>query len=136
MPPPTRSFAEVFDDVVTNIERVVHGKPAAIELAVICLLAEGHLLIEDVPGVGKTSLAKAMAASIDCSWKRVQFTPDLLPADLVGVGVWQRSSETFDSSPDRCSPTSSSPTRSTGRRPRRSRRCSRRWRSARSPSTA
>ena len=71
------------------------GKIEAIELAVMCLLAEGHLLIEDVPGVGKTSLAKAMAASIDCSWKRVQFTPDLLPADLVGVSVYQRSTETF-----------------------------------------
>jgi MoxR-like ATPase len=96
MPPPTREFAQVFDDIVNNIEHVVHGKPAAIELAVICLLAEGHLLVEDVPGVGKTSLAKALAASIDCSWKRVQFTPDLLPTDLVGVSVWQRSRETFE----------------------------------------
>jgi MoxR-like ATPase len=59
------------------------------------LLAEGHLLIEDVPGVGKTSLAKALAASVHCSWKRVQFTPDLLPADLVGVSIYQRSSESF-----------------------------------------
>jgi MoxR-like ATPase len=59
----------------------------------VCLLAEGHLLIEDVPGVGKTSLAKALAASIDCTWKRVQFTPDLLPTDLVGVTVYQRSTE-------------------------------------------
>ena len=61
----------------------------------MCLLAEGHLLIEDVPGVGKTSLAKALAASIDCTWKRVQFTPDLLPADLVGVSVYQRRRESF-----------------------------------------
>jgi len=74
---------------------VVHGKREAIDLAVMCLLAEGHLLIEDVPGVGKTSLAKAMAASIDCTWKRVQFTPDLLPADLVGVSVFQRATESF-----------------------------------------
>src|SRR6187397_3300829 len=66
-----------------------------IEMALICLLAEGHLLIEDVPGVGKTSLAKALAGSIDCSWKRVQFTPDLLPTDLVGVSVLQRASESF-----------------------------------------
>ncbi|MBA3289400.1 MAG: AAA family ATPase [Acidimicrobiia bacterium] len=66
-----------------------------IELAIMCLLAEGHLLIEDVPGVGKTSLAKALAASIDCAWKRVQFTPDLLPADLVGVSIYQRSNEQF-----------------------------------------
>ena len=74
---------------------MLHGKTDAIELAVMCLLAEGHLLVEDVPGVGKTSLAKALAASIDCSWKRVQFTPDLLPTDLVGVSVYQRSTETF-----------------------------------------
>ena len=75
--------------------RVVQGKKDAIELAVSCLLAEGHLLIEDVPGVGKTSLAKALAASVHCTWKRVQFTPDLLPADLVGVSIYQRSSESF-----------------------------------------
>jgi len=74
---------------------VLHGKIETIELAVMCLLAEGHLLIEDVPGVGKTSLAKAIAASIDCTWKRVQFTPDLLPADLIGVSVYQRSTESF-----------------------------------------
>jgi len=72
----------------------VQGKKDAIELAVSCLLAEGHLLIEDVPGVGKTSLAKALAASVHCSWKRVQFTPDLLPADLVGTRIYhQRSGE-------------------------------------------
>ena len=65
----------------------------------VCLLAEGHLLIEDVPGVGKTSLAKALAASIDCTWKRVQFTPDLLPSDVVGVSVYQRATETFDFRP-------------------------------------
>ncbi len=75
--------------------QVVHGKMEPIELAVMCLLAEGHLLIEDVPGVGKTSLAKALAASIDCTWKRVQFTPDLLPADLVGVSIYERSTEQF-----------------------------------------
>ena len=73
----------------------MQGKKDAIELAVSCLLAEGHLLIEDVPGVGKTSLAKALAASVHCTWKRVQFTPDLLPADLVGVSIYQRSSESF-----------------------------------------
>jgi MoxR-like ATPase len=85
----------LFDAITSNIARVVQGKKEAIELAVSCLLAEGHLLIEDVPGVGKTSLAKAMAASVHCSWKRVQFTPDLLPADLVGVSIFQRSSESF-----------------------------------------
>jgi MoxR-like ATPase len=91
--PPT--FGSLFEAITRNIGTVVHGKPEAIELAVVCLLAEGHLLIEDVPGVGKTSLAKALAASIDCSWKRVQFTPDLLPTDLVGVSVYQRATESF-----------------------------------------
>ena len=88
-------FASLFSSITANIAQVVHGKTTAIELAVMCLLAEGHLLIEDVPGVGKTSLAKALAASIDCSWKRVQFTPDLLPTDLVGVSVLQRSTDSF-----------------------------------------
>jgi MoxR-like ATPase len=92
---PTATFASLFDAITTNIAQVVHGKRDAIDLAVMCLLAEGHLLIEDVPGVGKTSLAKALAASIDCTWKRVQFTPDLLPTDLVGVSILQRSTETF-----------------------------------------
>jgi len=90
-----RGFADLFDAISANVAQVLHGKMETIELAVICLLAEGHLLIEDVPGVGKTSLAKALAASIDCSWKRIQFTPDLLPADLVGVSIYQRSTETF-----------------------------------------
>ena len=93
--PPTTSFATLFDSVVANITTVLHGKRDAIEFAVMALLAEGHLLIEDVPGVGKTSLAKALAGSIDCSWKRVQFTPDLLPTDLVGVSIYERSTEQF-----------------------------------------
>jgi MoxR-like ATPase len=89
------SFATLFDGVVGNIATVVRGKRESIEFAVMALLAEGHLLIEDVPGVGKTSLAKALAGSIDCTWKRVQFTPDLLPTDLVGVSVYERSTERF-----------------------------------------
>ena len=93
--PPSPTFAQLFDAITDNIASVVHGKRDAIDLAVMCLLSEGHLLIEDVPGVGKTSLAKALAASIDCTWKRVQFTPDLLPADLVGVSVFQRATESF-----------------------------------------
>jgi MoxR-like ATPase len=93
--PPSPTFAQLFSAITDNIASVVHGKRSAIDLAVMCLLSEGHLLIEDVPGVGKTSLAKALAASIDCTWKRVQFTPDLLPADLVGVSVFQRATESF-----------------------------------------
>jgi MoxR-like ATPase len=90
---------EVFSHIVDNVARVVHGKESAIQTAVITMLAGGHLLIEDVPGVGKTSLAKALAASVECSWKRVQFTPDLLPSDLIGVNIYRRSDESFRFSP-------------------------------------
>ena len=92
---PTIQFSTLFEAVVGNIATVVHGKRESIEYAVVALLAEGHLLIEDVPGVGKTSLAKALAASVDVTHKRVQFTPDLLPTDLVGVSVFERSTEQF-----------------------------------------
>lgn len=91
----TTTFSTLFDSIATNIATIVQGKREAIEYALIGLLAEGHVLIEDVPGVGKTSLAKAMAASVDCTWKRVQFTPDLLPTDLVGVSIYERSTEQF-----------------------------------------
>jgi MoxR-like ATPase len=93
------SFFELFNAIAANIEIVIQGKPEVVELALVCLLAEGHLLIEDVPGVGKTSLAKALAASIDASWKRVQFTPDLLPSDVVGVSVWNRGRDQFEFRP-------------------------------------
>ena len=90
------TFAERFETIVGNVEQVIQGKPDVIELALICMVAEGHLLIEDVPGVGKTSLAKALAASIDCTWHRIQFTPDLLPSDVTGVSVWNRGTNTFE----------------------------------------
>jgi MoxR-like ATPase len=92
----TSAFTELFDAITGNIERVIRGKADVVQLALICLLAEGHLLIEDVPGVGKTSLAKALAGSIEGSWKRVQFTPDLLPSDVVGVTVWNRGRDAFE----------------------------------------
>jgi MoxR-like ATPase len=91
--------ASIFERIVNNVAQVVHGKAGATRTAVATLLAGGHLLIEDVPGVGKTSLAKALAASVECSWKRVQFTPDLLPSDLIGVNIYRRSDETFRFSP-------------------------------------
>jgi MoxR-like ATPase len=73
--------------LLLNVGLVVLGKPEVIRLAVVALLAEGHVLIEDVPGVGKTLLARALAASIDCSFRRIQFTPDLLPSDVLGSSV-------------------------------------------------
>jgi MoxR-like ATPase len=82
-----------------NIEQVIEGKPDAIRLALVVLLAEGHLLIEDVPGVGKTLLAKALARSIDCSVRRIQFTPDLLPSDVTGVSVYNQESRDFEFKP-------------------------------------
>ena len=92
-------FAEAFEAVVENIEQVIQGKNEVIRLAMVCLVAEGHLLIEDVPGVGKTSLAKALAASLDCEWNRIQFTPDLLPSDVTGVTVYSRAKGTFEFRP-------------------------------------
>src|SRR5204863_6181517 len=89
----------VFDELATQIESVIRGKRRAIHLALVCLFAEGHLLIEDVPGVGKTSLAKAIARSIGGSWRRVQFTPDLLPSDVTGVSVWDRTRGDFEFRP-------------------------------------
>ena len=88
--------AAVFERISDNIARVVQGKPDAIRLAVTCLVAEGHLLIEDVPGVGKTSLGKALAASVSCSHRRIQFTSDLLPADVTGTTVFNRTSSEFE----------------------------------------
>ena len=82
-----------------NIELVIEGKPEAVRLSLVVLLAEGHLLIEDVPGVGKTMLAKALARSIDCSVRRIQFTPDLLPSDVTGVSIFNQSTREFEFKP-------------------------------------
>lgn len=79
-----------------NIERVIIGKSDVVYLAIITLLAEGHLLIEDVPGVGKTTLAHALAKSIDCSFQRIQFTSDMLPSDIIGVSVFNQQRSEFE----------------------------------------
>ncbi|MDQ2729605.1 MAG: MoxR family ATPase [Actinomycetota bacterium] len=89
-------FAERHNTLLANVERVIRGKADVLRLALACLFAEGHLLIEDVPGVGKTSIAKALATSIDASWHRVQFTPDLLPSDITGVSIWNQRSQQFE----------------------------------------
>jgi MoxR-like ATPase len=94
-----QSFKDVFDALATQIESVIRGKRRAIHLALVCMFAEGHLLIEDVPGVGKTSLAKAIARSVGGTWRRIQFTPDLLPSDVTGVSVWDRARGDFEFRP-------------------------------------
>src|SRR5436189_5916808 len=104
--------------IEANIARVIEGKPEIARSALVVLLAGGHLLIEDVPGVGKTMLSKALARSIDCTVRRIQFTPDLLPSDITGVSVWNQNTREFEFKPGaifanivvgdeihRCSPT-------------------------------
>ncbi|MBB5868617.1 MoxR-like ATPase [Allocatelliglobosispora scoriae] len=86
---------EAYQRIAGNVSRVIHGKPEVIRTAVACLFAEGHLLIEDVPGLGKTRLARCIAKSISGAWGRIQFTPDLLPSDVTGVAVYNQATQTF-----------------------------------------
>jgi MoxR-like ATPase len=88
-------FGDRYRAITDNIEQVIQGKPDTIRRVVTCLLSGGHVLIEDVPGVGKTLLATSLACSIDCTFQRVQFTPDLLPSDVTGVSVWDREAGSF-----------------------------------------
>jgi len=88
-------FGKHFAAIADNIEHVIQGKRETVELITSCLIAGGHALVEDVPGVGKTLLAKSLARSIDCSFQRIQFTPDLLPSDVTGVSVWDREAGDF-----------------------------------------
>jgi MoxR-like ATPase len=92
-------FAARFTELQANVERFVRGKPAVVNHALTCLLAGGHVLIEDVPGVGKTSLARAIAASITASVARIQLTPDLLPSDITGTPVWRPTTGDFEFHP-------------------------------------
>src|SRR5918997_402908 len=89
----------ILEAVVGNVERVIVGKREEVELALVALLCQGHLLIEDVPGVGKTVLAKSLARSIGCSFKRIQFTPDLLPSDVTGVSIYNQGTGQFEYRP-------------------------------------
>ena len=81
------------------LDRIILGKPESVRLALTCLLARGHLLIEDVPGVGKTTLAHALAQVLGLAWQRVQFTSDLLPADILGVSVFDAQARRFEFHP-------------------------------------
>ncbi|XRQ16648.1 AAA family ATPase [Actinomadura welshii] len=92
-------LARVANKISDAVQSVVEGKPSVVRLALTVLLAEGHLLIEDVPGVGKTLLAKALARSVDCSVRRVQFTPDLLPSDITGVSAYNQEMREFEFKP-------------------------------------
>src|SRR5450755_43373 len=92
-------LVQVGHSVARAIESVIEGKPGAVRLALTVLLAEGHVLIEDVPGVGKTMLAKALARSTDCSVQRIQFTPDLLPSDITGVSAYHQERRDFEFKP-------------------------------------
>ena len=88
---------QLIEKIITNIEKVIVGKRTAVELALIALLSQGHLLIDDVPGVGKTMLARGLAKSVNCTFKRIQFTPDMLPGDITGVSVYNQKTNNFNS---------------------------------------
>jgi MoxR-like ATPase len=92
-------FARRAEAIVANVEQVIRGKTEVVRLALCCMVADGHLLVEDVPGVGKTSLGKALAESIGGTWNRIQFTPDLLPTDVTGVQIYNRRSNEFEFRP-------------------------------------
>ena len=93
------ALARRIADVVANVEKVIFGKHQEVELALVALVCRGHILVEDVPGTGKTVLAKAIARSLGCSFRRIQFTPDLLPSDVTGVSIFNQRTNTFEFRP-------------------------------------
>jgi MoxR-like ATPase len=94
-----KNVQEPAERVVANVERVIIGKHMEVRMALVALLCEGHILIEDVPGVGKTMLAKALSKSIGCSFRRIQFTPDLLPSDVTGLSIFNQKTQEFEFRP-------------------------------------
>jgi MoxR-like ATPase len=97
--PEASEGAALAERIIANLRHVIHAPDETLEFAVLCLFSEGHLIIEDFPGVGKTTLAKALARSVDCSFSRLQFTPDLLPSDVTGVNVFNQRSNEFEFRP-------------------------------------
>ena len=95
----TQSATTIAREIVDNVSKVIVGKQPVIEQALAAVIAKGHILIEDVPGVGKTMLAKSISSSIGCSFKRIQFTPDLLPSDIVGISIYNQSTGEFQFRP-------------------------------------
>jgi MoxR-like ATPase len=98
-PAPQATFPSELQRLASNIATVIKGKAEVLKLVLTCLFSEGHLLIDDVPGVGKTSIARALAASISGTWRRIQFTPDLLPSDVTGVTIFNQANRTFEFHP-------------------------------------
>ena len=116
------------EKIKANVEKVIVGKGEIIDFALVALLCEGHILLEDVPGIGKTTLAKCLARSLGCSFRRIQFTPDLLPSDVTGISFFNQKEQAFAFRPDRYLPRSCWPMRSTGPLPARKALC---WRPCR-----
>ena len=94
-----KNVQEPAERVIASVERVIVGKHVEVRMALVALLCEGHILIEDVPGVGKTMLAKALSQSIGCSFRRIQFTPDLLPSDVTGLSIFNQKTTEFEFRP-------------------------------------
>jgi MoxR-like ATPase len=128
---PSTLMNERFETIVRQISSVLIGKEPQVRLALTCMFARGHLLIEDLPGIGKTTMAKVLARCLGLDFQRIQFTSDMLPGDILGVSIFDQNAATFISTPARFSPRCFWPMRSTGPLPKPRARCWRPWRNSR-----